>query len=238
MDNKLYDELCRHNLMRALIQCRVIAEAVSSESVQQEALKEAHENFLKNNGIKDDEAKSAYLQSCGLTKEDFDWQIALPLRIKTHCDAKFRHMAESEFLKRKNQLDRVVYSLVRLKDGGLARELFFRIDSKESGFADLASQYSEGLERNTCGIVGPLSLTKAHPELAERLRTSQAGELLHPFRIGEWWLLVRLEKYLPASFDDAMAEFLSKELFDKWVNEEVAIKMKRFNPDGVEAAAE
>ena len=79
----------------------------------------------------------------------------------------------------------------------------------------------EGPEKNTKGIVGPVPITNAHPALAERLRTSTPGKLLEPFQIGEWWLVVRLESYTPASFDEKTAHQMSKELFDRWVNEEV-----------------
>ena len=57
------------------------------------------------------------------------------------------------------------------------------------------------------------------------------GVLLHPIG-AEWWLVMRLESYTPAIFDDAMAEKLSRELFDKWVNEQLARKIATYQkPD-------
>ena len=45
---------------------------------------------------------------------------------------------------------------------------------------------------------------------------------MEPFRIGEWWLIVRLEQYLPGKFDKAMSAQMSNELFEDWINEELA----------------
>jgi hypothetical protein len=38
--------------------------------------------------------------------------------------------------------------------------------------------------------------------------------------VAEWWLIVRLESYSPAVFDDAMASQMAGELFSEWVQEE------------------
>ena len=68
--------------------------------------------------------------------------------------------------------------------------------------------------------MGPVPLTQAHPALAERLRTNAPGTLMEPFQIQEWWLVVRLERYLPANFDAAMNNKMCAELFEQWVLEE------------------
>ena len=73
--------------------------------------------------------------------------------------------------------------------------------------------------------MGPIALDRAHPVLAEKLRSSSVGNLLEPFNIQEWWLVVRLEQYQPAQFDQAMAQRMSSELFEEWISEELAPKL-------------
>lgn len=219
-------ELRRHNLLRTLVQRRVIAEAVAGVELSDELRGQAMQQFCQQNGVKDQEGLDLFLSEQGISADDLRWQVELPLRIKSHCNEHFRHKAEARFLERKNQLDRVVYSLLRVQDGFLARELYLRIAAHEANFADLAAHYAEGPEKGTKGIVGPVPLTQAHPALAEKLRTSSPGELLEPFRISDWWLVVRLESYTPASFDDVMAAQMASELFEQWVNEETALRMR------------
>ena len=121
--------------------------------------------------------------------------------------------------------------MLRLKNSFLARELYLQIESGESNFADLAKRYAEGPERNTNGIVGPVSLTQAHPVLVEKLRVAQPGVLLEPFRISDWWLVVRLERYSPASFTDEVSDQMCQEMFDLWVDEETAASLNQLAPE-------
>ena len=219
-------ELRRHNLLQLLVQRQLVAAAVADASPEPEALEQAKQQFLRNQKLTEPEALRAYLLNNCLSEADLTWQIELPLRIRAHCDEHYRHKAEAHFLARKNQLDRVVYSLLRVKDGYLARELYLRLDAGEANFADLAAEFSEGQEKQTKGIVGPVPLTQAHPALAERLRTSPAGQLMQPFQIESWWLVARLESYTPATFDDNIAGQMAAELFEQWVKEETSLTMR------------
>lgn len=213
-------ELRRHNLLQTLVQRRVVAEAVASVPVEPEQANSALSQFCQQNGLRDEASLQTFLAGCGLSIDDLRWQVELPLRIRSHSREHFGLKAEAQFLSRKNQLDRVVYSLLRLRDGFMARELYLRIAANEANFADLAAAHSEGPEKSTKGVVGPVPLTQAHPQLAERLRTSQPGQLLEPFLVADWWLVARLESYTPASFDEAIAQQMAGELMDQWVREE------------------
>ena len=106
-----------------------------------------------------------------------------------------------------------------------------QIESGESNFADLAKRYAEGPERNTNGIVGPVSLTQAHPTLVEKLRVAQPGVLLEPFRISDWWLVVRLERYSPATFTDEVSDQMCQEMFDSWIDEETAASLSQLESE-------
>lgn len=212
--------LRRHNLLRSLVERQVVDEAVGTEPLPAEEKDAARRQFMRSNAITSEDALRRFLAANGLTPADLDHQIETPMRIRRFARERFGPKAEARFLTRKNQLDRVVYSLLRLKNPHLARELYFRIADGEATFAELAATHAEGPEKSTRGIVGPVPLTQAHPALAERLRTSTPGVLLEPFQVAEWWLIVRLESYSPAVFDDAMAAQMAGELFSEWAQEE------------------
>ena len=123
-----------------------------------------------------------------------------------------------------------------MQNSFLARELYLQIESGESNFADLAKRYAEGPERNTNGIVGPVSLTQAHPTLVEKLRVAQPGVLLEPFRISDWWLVVRLERYSPATFTDEVSDQMCQEMFDAWIDEETAKSLSQLASEATQPA--
>ena len=219
--------LRRHNLLRTLVERQVIDEAVGDANLSEDEQKQARESFNQRNRLQSPEAIDAYCAQLSITPEDLEHQILRPYRIQKHCETDFQAKAEAHFLTRKNQLDQVVYSLLRVKDAALARELYLRIANREANFADLAAAHAQGPERTTKGIVGPVPLTQAHPQLAECLRTSSPGVLNEPFRIDEWWLVTRLESYTPASFSPEMAQKMSQELFDIWVREATDSRMSK-----------
>ena len=194
--------LRRHNLLAALIKAEILSETVKGIELSEEQRNIAWNHFIAQNNLNDPSLVETYLKNNSLNEKDLRWQLELPARIQIHSEAHFQHKAEARFLSRKEQLDKVVYSLLRLQDAFLARELYLRVSGGESNFADLAAKYSQGPEAKTKGIVGPVPMTQAHPALSERLRTSKPGQLLQPFQIDQWWLVVRLERYEPSQFDE------------------------------------
>jgi len=148
-----------------------------------------------------------------------------PLLLAKLARDQFGAKAEARFLQQKGRLDRVVYSLLRLDSRSQAQELYLQIAHGEADFPQLASRFSQGPERSTNGLVGPVPLNQAHPSLADKLRAAQPGALIEPFRIDRWWVIARLERYAAASFDARMAEQMSMELLQEWLQQETAHRL-------------
>jgi parvulin-like peptidyl-prolyl isomerase len=221
LGDPLWRALARHELLVPLLRQSLIARAIQDVRLTDEERNLAQQAWARRHGIRSAEQLHAHLAARGLEEAEACWQAELPHRIQRHCAAHFSHRAEQRFLARKAQLDQVIYSLLRVKDASLARELYLRIAEGEADFAELAATYSQGPEQATRGIVGPVPLLQAHPVLAERLRTSRPGELQAPVAIEQWWLVFRLERLHSASFDEEMGQRMAQELFEEWVDEEV-----------------
>ena len=213
--------LARHQQLVPLLRQIVIAEAVEGVVLGEEERQLAQKTWLQQQSIQSPDQLQLHLSRNGMTEADALWQAELPVRLRHHCHEHFLHRAEQRFLSRKQQLDTVIYSLLRVSSEALANELYLRIAEGEADFAELAATYAEGLEQATRGVVGPVPLLQAHPILANVLRTSQPGELRPPFAVDPWWLVVRLESLQPATFDEAMQNRMTHELFEEWVEAEV-----------------
>ena len=205
----------------------IASDAVAGVDVDDGALAAAKNELLQQRGFESIDQWSEMLADLDRTDEEVIDRLELVIRRQEFIRERFAPKAEARFLERKNELDQVVYSLLRLANNFLARELYLQIESGESNFADLAKRYAEGPERNTNGIVGPVSLTQAHPALVEKLRVAQPGVLLEPFRIADWWLVVRLERYSPATFTPEVSDQMCREMFDTWIAEETATTLSR-----------
>lgn len=223
-------ELARHRLLRAYLRQVVMAEAVAGESLSDDDCRQALGAFVRENQLADGAALERFRMANLLTPEDLAFQVELPLRLLRHAERVYRPKAEARFLERKQQLDQVVYTLLRVQDRGLALELYFQVADGEASFADLAARHAEGPERATRGIVGPVPLTQAHPQLVERLRTAPVGEVQEPFQIERWWLLFRVESMQAARFDPPMAVQMSQELFEAWLEQTVEARIDQLRP--------
>lgn len=222
--------LAQHRMIKPLLRQMVIAELASGVVVPDDASAQALTAFMKEHEIETEEQLAASLKLNLLRRDELVEQLIQPLRLQSYVATHYLPKAEARFLQRKTQLDRVVYSLLRLEDAGLAREMYLRINEGESDFAELAARYAEGPERTTRGVVGPVPLMQAHPILAERLRTGTPGVLMEPFRIEKWWLVVRLETYSPAILDEETAQQMARELFEEFVEEAVQHRISELIP--------
>ena len=130
----------------------------------------------------------------------------------------------------KNSLDTVIYFL-RVKDAGLARELWISLGEGEVTFAELASRYSDGPESQTKGVIGPLPLGSIEPVLAQRLRSLRVGQLRPPEVLGNWYVLLRLEGLKPARLDQSIRKRLLDEQFEVWISQRVDAILSGYTPE-------
>ena len=222
--------LARYQLLRPLLRQVVIGELMADTTVDDNEIADMFETFKREKKISSEQQLESFLKAQLLHLTELEQHLIQPKRLERYLADHYLPKAEARFLQRKNQLDQVVYSLLRLNNPALAQELFLRIDEGEADFAAMAACYSQGPERTTRGVVGPIPLVQAHPLLAERLRTSEPGVLLEPFALEEWWLVVRLESVIPASLDEATTQRMALELLDEAVEHEVKKRIESLIP--------
>jgi hypothetical protein len=57
-----------------------------------------------------------------------------------------------------------------------------------------------------------------HPALAAHLRSAEEGKLLKPLSLGDIFVVTRVEKFLPAQFDETMQARMIEELASQWLD--------------------
>ena len=126
----------------------------------------------------------------------------------------------------KGARDLVIYSLLRVRDYGLARELWVRLEEDETTFAEAAREFGEGPEADRQGVIGPIPIGALQPELLQDiLRGMKAGEMSPPIGVGEWQLLLRLEKLTPVRLDDQVREQMLQESLNQFLDDRVRKSM-------------
>lgn len=218
---QMLEMMSRYQLMPQFLRGLILDQAIADISCTEEEMQAAVAQIEAQYQLNTPEAKAAWLQNQGLTAEQLHELSVRPLRVEKYKQANWGNKVENYFLTRKPYLDQVVYSLIRTKDLGLANEIYFRIQEGEQSFAELAEKYSQGPEAKTGGLLGPVSIKQPHPLISQLLAVSQPGQLWPPRALAEWFVIIRLEKNIPAQLDDAMRRRLMDELFENWLGEQI-----------------
>ena len=201
---ELLDPFCKKQAESAYVESHNIKEDIHELSSDEaiDALRQdlgtqdikQFQEWIRTHGLGDDKDMIAHAQS--------------KQRRKAVINDLLKGCGESLFLRYKDRLDRVLYSLIRVESPEQAHHLYFSIEANEIEFGDAAEQFSVGPESKTQGIVGPVDLTTPHPDIAARLRTAKPRQLFPPFQAGQWHVLIRLEYRFDSEYDEKTRQFL------------------------------
>ena len=219
-DHEVLPLLSRYQLMPQLVRNIILDQAIADIAYTEEE-KTAIKEFEAQHQLTSPQAREAWLQKQGMTLEQMQDLAMRPVLVEKFKTATWGRKVDSYFMTRKTSLDQVVYSLLRTKDIGLAQELYFRIQEGEQSFAELAREYSQGSEAKTGGLLGPVPLSQPHPAISKLLSVSKVGQLWPPRPLAEWFVVIRLEKLIPAQLDQPMRRRLLDELFETWLQEQI-----------------
>lgn len=214
----------RMELMPQLLRHHIEEEIAALVPVDQPWMEQQRAAFVQNAGLEQT------LRAHGWSEVDLDLHLWRPEALRRFADQRFGPGVEEDFLKEGGNADQVIYSMIRLRDPALAREVWIRIGEQETSFAEAAAQFGEGPEAAHLGVIGPLQLSQIHPQqLRDHIRQLQPGELQAPLRLGEWLLLLKLEKIQPACFDQATRARLLQNQLNRFVQDR-ADRFQRSEP--------
>jgi parvulin-like peptidyl-prolyl isomerase len=213
--------LASYRMIPQLLCERIIDQAIKPIDCTPEETAQALQEFDKHWRLTSATQREAWRQKYGLSPEQLEALATRKLKVEKFKQATWGQKLNSYFIERKKQLDRVIYSLIRTQDRWLATELYFRILEGEQTFAEIAHKYSAGPEAETGGMIGPVELGTLSPKLASLLSTSQIAILQPPVTLGEWQVIVRVEKLIPAQFDESMRVRLLHENFQAWFQQQI-----------------
>ncbi len=85
----------------------------------------------------------------------------------------------------------------------------------------LTREYSQGSETHTDGLLGSVRVCQPHPAIEKLWSVSQPGQLWSSRALDTWFVIIRLEKFLPTQLDEPMPHRLMDELFENWLREQI-----------------
>ncbi len=227
--SELPDLLKELNLMPIFLRRYFEQKFISEIKVEKEEQISFQQKFMKKEGIKNKDELANWLKINSISEKEISKQLYINLKLDKFKRSTFDHKVEDIFLKTKKNLDRVTYSLLRVRSKTKASELFIRLSEEEATFPELASKYSEGVEQVLHGLVGPMELGKVNPNIAERLLSSSPGQLWPPFELEGWWILIRFERLISASLNEMMRDRIINELYEISIRDKIKNILDQLN---------
>ena len=220
------DLLRSRDLVLSLVRRQLIEKATELLKIPADLIQKALIEHCQKEQLENDASLNNWLENHYLTRDELLHQLSLPVKLSKLSIDEFGNQAEAHFLQRKEEIDQVSYSLLRVRDSGMAYELYLQLEANEASFENLAADHSEGPEQRSGGKVGPGSLKQAHPRLQQLLRTATPGVVQEPILIEQWWVVARLDERQEASFNDAMRQRMANELLQDWLTSETKAVVK------------
>jgi len=157
-----------------------------------------------------------------------EWLMTLSAKTRVDLmeswdDLRLRHWIENNLLDRATEyfhqsasdFDRYVYECIHVSDTELIHKLYELLVISDSNLGEIAARYSEGEERWTRGLVGPVQASALGPELRSLLTRLRPGEIHPPCSVDGEVRIVRLLHHIPASLDQSLSKQLMWEIFEQ-----------------------
>mgnify|MGYP001472936161 CR=1 FL=1 len=205
------------NMLPTIVKNFLVYEIASMVSIEKNVRENEIKNFYLKNNINNNKTLTKFLKAKKLKKEELNYQITLPSKIYKFAEENLKNELNEYFLKKKGFLDEYTFNIIRVKKSDLAHELYFQLDSGESDFFKLSQRYSFYSPLYPEGVFGPRNLEGVNPIIINKLFNSTIGNLIMPFQVDEWWLIIKLLEKKQAKLDKKITKMLLIEIFNNYV---------------------
>ena len=206
-------------LLKIVKREKIIDQLINSSEKSSEEKDMIFKNWCKNLKINSQNDLINWQKNQGVSNEEWETLVLRRQLWLEWCNENFKDKVNSHYLRRKNQLDKVTYSLLRVRNLNLANELYLRIREKEASFEEIVLKFSEGPEKKYAGRIGPVSISQPHPLLSKLLQVSEIKQLWPPKQLDNWWIVVRLEENHHAKLNDELKSQLALELGEEYLKQ-------------------
>ena len=133
-----------------------------------------------------DSSIDAVLSQHNWSPADLDLHLSVDEALRLFAEYHFSPGLEEYFLSANGGHDQVIYSILRVRDPGLAQELWIRIEEGEKTFSEIAADFGEGPEASKKGLMGPVLLGSIEPpQLRSIIRSLPVSKVTPPTQVGE-----------------------------------------------------
>ena len=138
----------------------------------------------------------------------------------------WQNKLENIYLKKKDLLEKLSFSLINVSSNDLAFEIYYRLQACEESFSDLFDKYDITKEKSLSAGRYKFQPIRTFPaKMHPFIRRLSPGEILKPFMNGKQFSVLIMDDWHPALFDEPTKTLLLYDEFSIW-QQELLIRIK------------
>ncbi len=221
MEYRVLEELSKYGLLTDFLKSKVLENKIKDINLSEVEKAEARDHYIKFFSLKNELLIEEHRKKNLLSKENLLYRMNLNKKVQKYCEDKYDEFIGKEYLSNKEKLDMVKYSMIRVKEYGLAMELYLKIKDDNEDFNELAKNYSIGIEKKTNGVIGPLPLERVNNLMRPKLSKNNLNFINKPFKYNNEWIICRLDDYKESKLDKNTVMNLKSKILDEEIEREI-----------------
>ena len=231
MEYRVLEQLSKYGLLTDFLKSKVLENKIKDINLSESEKAEARDHYIKFFSLKNELLIEEHRKKNLLSKENLLYRMNLNKKVQKYCEDKYDEFIGKEYLSNKGKLDMVKYSMIRVKEYGLAMELYLKIKDDNEDFNELAKKYSTGIEKKTNGVIGPLPLESVNNLIRPKFSKNNLNTINKPFKYNNEWIICRLDEYKESKLDKNTVMNLKSKILDEEIEREFVYEM----PDELKA---
>ena len=221
MEYKVLEELSKYGLLIEFLKSKILENKIKDINLSEDEKADARNHYTKFFSLKNEILIEEHRKKNLLSRENLIYRMNLNKKVQKYCEDKYDEFIGKEYLSNKEKMDIVKYSMLRVKEYGLAMELYLKIKDDNEDFNELAKKYSIGIEKKTNGVIGPLPLERVNDLIKPKLCKNNLNNLNKPFKFNNEWIICRLDEYKESKLDKNTVMNLKSKILDQEIEREI-----------------
>ena len=221
LKDETLQKLAKYGMLSLFIKNQILDREMKKISLSEIEITEAKNLYKKSHKLESDEDFEHHKQIRFYTDESIRYNIELPFKQYKFCKEMFGESLYTNYLKYKSFFDIVTYSIIRVDSESKSKEIYLQLKDDKRVFSELVNKYSQGPERKSQGIIGPIRLNQGHPLLQKQIIQNKDLCFSQPFKIDSKWIIIKVENFIESKLDDFVEKEIYKIELETFLKEEI-----------------
>jgi len=221
LKDETLQKLAKYGMLSLFIKNQILDREMKKISLSEIEITEAKNLYKKSHKLESDEDFEHHKKIRFYTDESIRYNIELPFKQYKFCKEMFGESLYTNYLKYKSFFDIVTYSIIRVDSESKSKEIYLQLKDDKRVFSELVNKYSQGPERKSQGIIGPIRLNQGHPLLQKQIIQNKDLCFSQPFKIDSKWIIIKVENFIESKLDDFVEKEIYKIELENFLKEEI-----------------